>query len=341
MPADLLLDIQNLSVTFDSDRRKLPAVQGVDLQIHTGEVLGLVGESGCGKSVMSLSVMALLDKEFAHISGNIRFEGRELLGLTEKEMNRLRGNRMSMIFQEPMTSLNPVFTVQQQIGEVLALHQNLSQEKCRAACLDMLRKVGMPDAEHVAASYPHRLSGGQRQRVMIAMALCCEPALLVADEPTTALDVTIQAQVLSLLKTLQQELQTAILFISHDLGVIAEVADRIAVMYAGRIVEQGTVQEIFANPQHPYTLGLMASRTFVDEAPGEGDSRKLPCIPGNVPSPDMLPEGCSFWPRCAYCTEQCKTAMPPLAPTGPGHLVRCFRDAGARQTAQEGGAVDA
>jgi len=341
MPADLLLNIQNLFVTFDSDRRKLPAVQGVNLQIHAGEVLGLVGESGCGKSVMSLSVMDLLDKEFAHISGSIKLEGRELLGLPEKEMNRLRGKRMSMIFQEPMTSLNPVFTVQQQIGEVLALHQNLSQDKCRAACLDMLRKVGLPDAEHVAVSYPHRLSGGQRQRVMIAMALCCEPALLVADEPTTALDVTIQAQVLSLLKSLQQELQTAILFISHDLGVIAEVADRIVVMYAGRVVEQGTVQEIFTNPKHPYTLGLMASRTFVDDAPGTGDSRKLPCIPGNVPSPDMLPDGCSFWPRCAYCTEQCKSEMPQLTALGEGHLVRCFRDVSAGETAQGGGETDA
>ena len=318
-----LLSIRDLRVTFDSDKRVLPAVQGVNLDIQPGTVLGLVGESGCGKSVTALAVMDLLDREFAHVSGSVKLEGKELIGLSEKEMNRLRGNRMSMIFQEPMTSLNPVFTVNRQIGEALILHQNLSREQSHAACLAMLEKVGLPDPKRIARSYPHSLSGGQRQRVMIAMALCCRPVLLVADEPTTALDVTIQAQVLLLLKSLQRELNTAILFISHDLGVIAEVADQIAVMYAGRIVESGTVQTIFQNPLHPYTLGLMASRSGVDDPP-DGRSRKLPCIPGNVPSPDRLPGGCSFHPRCEKCMDRCREAMPELYQMEDGHLVRCF-----------------
>ncbi|MDR2658309.1 MAG: ABC transporter ATP-binding protein [Oscillospiraceae bacterium] len=324
MPDSALLEISNLHVTFAVGRRRIPAVQGVSLSLRSGGVLGLVGESGCGKSVTSLAVMALLEKDTASVEGSVRLEERELIGLPYKEMNRLRGSRMSMVFQEPMTCLNPVLTIGQQIEEVLQVHQNLTKRGARDLCVRMLAKVGLPDPERVAKSYPHRLSGGQRQRAMIASALCCKPVLLIADEPTTALDVTVQSQVLALLQELQSELGTAILFISHDLGVIAQMADRVAVMYAGRVVEQGSTAELYANPLHPYTRGLLASRTRLDDL-GSSAGRRLPSIQGNVPSPDQLPEGCSFGPRCQYCDGRCQRGMPELTDEGEGHLVRCIR----------------
>jgi len=326
MPVDKeqLLSVRGLNVIFESGDRKIPAVQGVDLTLRRGRVMGLVGESGCGKSVTSLAIMGLLDKEFSKTTGSIRFEEAELLGLSEKEMQKIRGNRISMVFQEPMTSLNPVYTICHQISEVLILHQHMDKGKARDVCLDLLSKVGLPDSKRIADSYPHSLSGGQRQRVMIAMALCCKPSLLVADEPTTALDVTIQAQVLDLLKTLQQELGTAILFITHDLGVIAEMADDISVMYAGRVVESCAIENVFEHPLHPYTMGLLASRPDAAKKVSGGASWKLNCIPGNVPSPDKLPAGCSFSPRCEKCMEICKQRIPELMEERPGHSVRCW-----------------
>jgi peptide/nickel transport system ATP-binding protein len=319
-----LLCIRGLNVVFDSDRRKIPAVQGLDLTLYRGRVMGLVGESGCGKSVTSLSVLGLLDSDFSRVTGSIRFEGQELVGLSDKQMQKLRGNRISMVFQEPMTSLNPVFTVCYQLSEVLMIHRHMSREKAREASLDLLDKVGLPDPERIADSYPHSLSGGQRQRVALAMALCCNPSLLIADEPTTALDVTIQAQVLDLLQKLQKEMGAAILFITHDLGVIAEVADDISVMYAGRVVESCAIADLFDDPLHPYTQGLLGSRSDAGDAPKEGGDRRLPCIPGNVPSPDQLPQGCSFSPRCAHCMDICRERLPELCEEKPGHQVRCW-----------------
>ncbi len=329
-----LLTVRSLNVVFESGDRKIPAVQDLDLTMYRGRVMGLVGESGCGKSVTSLSIMGLLDKEFSKVSGSIRFEGKELVALSDKDMERIRGNRVSMIFQEPMTSLNPVYTICHQVSEVLILHQKLDKQKAREICLDLLAKVGLPDPIRIADSYPHSLSGGQRQRVMIAMALCCRPSLLMADEPTTALDVTIQAQVLDLLKTLQQEMGTAILFITHDLGVIAEVADDISVMYAGRVVESCSIADVFEQPLHPYTVGLLASRPGTDDNAGRGEGRKLACIPGNVPSPDKLPQGCSFSPRCEKCMEICRERLPELVEERPGHSVRCWLY--AKEGAQNG-----
>ncbi|MDO4357589.1 MAG: ABC transporter ATP-binding protein [Clostridia bacterium] len=323
--SETLLKISDLFVTFDSDGRKIPAIQGVSLQIQKGRVLGLVGESGCGKSVTSLSIMDLLDHEFSHIEGSIQLGDTELVHMPVTEMQKIRGNKISMVFQEPMTSLNPVYTVDQQISEVLMLHQNKSAAEAHGIVVEMLKKVGLADPERIARSYPHSLSGGQRQRVMIAMALCCQPLLLICDEPTTALDVTIQAQVLDLLRDLQRETGTSILFITHDLGVIAEIADDVAVMYAGRIVETTDIETIFDTPLHPYTQGLMASRTDVGE--GEiftGSNRKLPCIPGNVPTPNNLPKGCSFAPRCDRCMGKCMESMPELFDAGNGHMVRCW-----------------
>ena len=323
--SETLLKIKDLFVTFDSDGRKIPAIQGVSLEIQKGRVMGLVGESGCGKSVTSLSIMDLLDHDFSHIDGSIKLGDTELVHMPVSEMQKIRGNKISMVFQEPMTSLNPVYTVEHQIAEVLILHQNKTAAEAHEIVVEMLKKVGLPDPERIARSYPHSLSGGQRQRVMIAMALCCQPLLLICDEPTTALDVTIQAQVLDLLRGLQSEMGTSILVITHDLGVIAEIADDVSVMYAGRIVETSDIQTVFDQPLHPYTQGLMASRTDVSE--GEiftGANRKLPCIPGNVPTPNNLPKGCSFAPRCSKCMGKCMESMPELVDVGNGHQVRCW-----------------
>ena len=323
--SEALLKIKDLFVTFDSNGRKIPAIQGVSMEIGKGRVMGLVGESGCGKSVTSLSIMDLLDHDFSKIEGSIKLGDTELVHMPAAEMQKIRGNKISMVFQEPMTSLNPVYTVEQQISEVLFLHQKKTPAEAHEIVIEMLKKVGLPDVERIARSYPHSLSGGQRQRVMIAMALCCQPLLLICDEPTTALDVTIQAQVLDLLRDLQSELGTSILFITHDLGVIAEIADDVSVMYAGRIVESASIETIFNKPMHPYTQGLMNSRTDIsDDAVVTGADRKLPCIPGNVPSPNNLPTGCSFAPRCAHCTEKCLQGMPDLNELEPGHSVRCW-----------------
>lgn len=318
-----LLQIRDLCVTFLSGRRQIPAVQHLNLDMLPGRVLGLVGESGCGKSVTSLSIMGLNDMEFTRMSGSIKLEGRELLGLKEKQMRAIRGDRMSMVFQEPMTSLNPVYTVEQQLVETLLVHGEKDKNKAKARAREFLHMVGLADVERIAAAYPHRLSGGQRQRVMIAMALICNPALLIADEPTTALDVTIQAQVLDLITDLQKQLGMAILFITHDLGVIRQVADDVAVMYAGRVVEKASTEELFSHPMHPYTLGLMASRT--DASRVSAQDRHLPCIPGNVPFPDQLPPGCAFAPRCNCMEASCDAAMPELVEVVPGHWVRCCK----------------
>ena len=315
-----LLTVTDLRTYFHTDGGVARAVDGVSFALHEGQTLGLVGESGCGKSVTSLSVMRLIpDPPGQVVSGTIAFKGRELLGLTDPEMRDVRGNDIAMIFQEPMTSLNPVFTCGFQIDEAVRLHQGLGWASARERTIEMLQRVGIPDPAQRADAYPHQLSGGMRQRVMIAMALSCNPDLLIADEPTTALDVTIQAQILELLEQLQEELGMAVLMITHDLGVIAEVADRVAVMYAGKIVEAGPVTEIFAHPRHPYTLGLLAS------VPRLGERRKrLSVIPGTVPDAARFPEACRFAPRCARAEPICRNQEPDLLEIDGGGAVACW-----------------
>ena len=320
MAAERLLEVSGLKVRFDSPRGVARAVDGVDLGLRAGETLCVVGESGCGKSVTALSLMGLLPSPPARIEGSIRFQGRELVGLSDAELSDLRGNRLAMIFQEPMTSLNPAFTVGDQLTEVLMRHRGLDRKSARTAVLEMLRKVRIPAPEQRIDEHPHRMSGGMRQRVMIAMALLCQPALLIADEPTTALDVTIQAQVLSLMRTLRQETGTAILLITHDLGVVAEMADRVVVMYAGQVVEQATVQDLFDMPQHPYTVGLLGAIPSID-----GPRARLAAIDGMVPAATAMPEGCRFASRCPFADERCYRDAPPLATVEPGHLSRCWK----------------
>ena len=315
-----LLTVEDLKTHFHTDGGIAKAVDGVSFTLDKGETLGLVGESGCGKSVMSLSVMRLVPEPPGEIvEGEIRFNGRNLLSLDEAAFQGVRGNDVAMIFQEPMTSLNPVFTCGDQIDEAVMLHQRLARDAARAKTVDMLNLVGIPDPEQRANEYPHQLSGGMRQRVMIAMALSCNPELLIADEPTTALDVTIQAQILELLDRLQKELGMAVLMITHDLGVIAEVADRVAVMYAGKIVETGTVDEIFASPQHPYTRGLLESIPTLGE-----EKNRLSVIPGTVPDATRFPAGCRFAPRCSLAEDVCVTDEPPLEPTAGSRHVACW-----------------
>ena len=325
MPSpDRLLEVTNLKTYFDTDEGTVKAVDGVSFHIDKGETLAVVGESGSGKSVTSLSTMRLIPTPPGRIaSGEILFEGRDIVKLSERDMRKIRGNEISMIFQEPMTSLNPVYTVGDQISEAIQLHQGKSRREGMRLAAEMLDLVGIPEPGKRVKNYPHQMSGGMRQRVMIAMALSCGPKLLIADEPTTALDVTIQAQILDLMKKLQREIGMSILFITHDLGVVAEVADRVVVMYAGRAVEEGTVEDIFAKPQMPYTLGLMKSIPRVDRAALHQE--RLEAIPGNVPNPLRLPEGCSFHPRCRFAQDKCKAAVPPLEDTGGGHMVRCVR----------------
>ena len=320
MAAELLLEVSGLKVRFDSPRGIARAVDGVDLALRAGETLCVVGESGCGKSVTALSLMGLLPSPPAHTEGSIRFQGRELVGLPDAELSDLRGNRLAMIFQEPMTSLNPAFTVGDQLAEVLMRHRGLDRKTARTAVLEMLRKVRIPAPEQRIDEHPHRMSGGMRQRVMIAMALLCQPALLIADEPTTALDVTIQAQVLSLMRTLRQETGTAILLITHDLGVVAEMADRVVVMYAGQVVEQATVQDLFDMPQHPYTVGLLGAIPSID-----GPRARLAAIDGMVPAATAMPAGCRFASRCPFADERCHRDAPPLAEVEPGHFSRCWK----------------
>lgn len=317
-----LLDIRNLHIGFRSEQGIVPAVRGVDIRLEKGKVLGLVGESGCGKSVTSLAVMGLLPKPNGQVTdGEVLFDGENILNYNENQLLSIRGNEISMIFQEPMTALNPVFRIGEQIGEVLELHQQmpLKSPSNRKRCIELLEMVGIPRADKLVDEYPHQLSGGMRQRVMIAMALSCSPRLLIADEPTTALDVTIQAQVLEIMQKLKKELDTAVLFITHDLGVISEMADQVAVMYAGKIVEQADVRTLFKRPQHPYTIGLMRSRPAQMK---KGET--LYCIPGMVPSGNEMPPGCAFAPRCAYATDRCTTPGEiPLKEVGEAHLVRC------------------
>ncbi len=322
-----LLDITNLRTVFHSRRGDVPAVDGIDLSVGAAEIVGLVGESGSGKSVTSLSVMRLVVKPGRIASGSIMFGGRDLATVSGAEMRAVRGKDISMIFQEPMTSLNPVYQVGPQVSEALLVHGNAStRAEARARVVAMFRLVGIPEPESRYNVYPHQLSGGLRQRVMIAMALVCKPRLIIADEPTTALDVTIEAQILKLMKDLRKEVDTAILLISHNLGVIAEVCDRVYVMYAGRIMEQADVYELFDNPLHPYTVGLLKSmpRRDVDNA-GE----RLYSIPGNVPNVMELPRGCRFAPRCGECFEPCLEKEPALLRAGPAHEVRCWKYAQA------------
>jgi peptide/nickel transport system ATP-binding protein/oligopeptide transport system ATP-binding protein len=315
-----LLDVRGLRTHVATEEGKVAAVDDVSFSVASGEVVGLVGESGSGKSVTALSIMGLLPQPPGRIaSGEILFEGEDLARLSEARLQRLRGRSISMIFQEPMTSLNPVFTVGDQIVETVMAHERLSPRQARARAIEMLAKVGIPSPERRVDDYPHQLSGGQRQRAMIAIALACNPKLLLADEPTTALDVTIQAQILDLLRSLQEEFRMAVLMITHNMGVVAECADRVLVMYAGKIVEEGTVDAVFERPRHPYTEGLLASIPSLDD-----DRARLQTIAGTLPSLAALPPGCRFAPRCPYVEPACHAAPPPLFPAGPGQRAACI-----------------
>jgi len=314
-----LLEVRDLKTWFTSDYGEFRAVDGVSFILEAGRTLGIVGESGCGKSVTALSVMGLVPQPPGRIAGGeILFDGVDLLRLSSDAMRELRGDRIAMIFQEPMTSLNPVFTIGEQIAEGILRHRAMSREAAKARALEMLRRVRIPSPERRYDDYPHRLSGGMRQRVMIAMALACGPKLLIADEPTTALDVTIQAQILDLMRTLRDETGTAIVLITHDLGVIAELADDVAVMYAGRIVEHASVAALFAQPQHPYTIGLLGS---IPKLHLEQD--RLAAIEGQVPNPLNPVTGCAFHPRCPFADDSCRQAVPVLADVGAGHRAAC------------------
>ena len=315
-----LLHVDGLSTWFDTEEGLVKAVNGVDFSILEGETLGVVGESGCGKSVTAMSILQLLPRPPAqYAEGRIVFQGRDLLELSEPELRKVRGNDIAMIFQEPMTSLNPVYTVGNQIMEALELHKGLSPADARTEAIAMLAKVGIPAPEKRVDEYPHQLSGGMKQRVMIAMALSCEPALLIADEPTTALDVTIQAQILELLEEMQRDQGMSILLITHDLGVVAETSDHVAVMYASKLVEYADTRTLFGKPLHPYTFGLFQS---LPEMHAEGDER-LQEIPGTVPNPLNFPSGCKFRDRCFKATERCATEEPTLVEVEPGHRLAC------------------
>lgn len=318
-----LLEIRNLRTIFRSADGIAAAVDGVDLHLKQGDTLGLVGESGCGKTVMALSILRLVPSPPGEIvGGSILFDGVDLLSLTESEMRQVRGNDISMIFQEPMTALNPVFRVEDQIGEVFRVHRNMGRAEASEAAVEMLRKVGIPSPEKRARDYPHQMSGGMRQRVMIAMALACDPKLMLADEPSTALDVTIQAQILELMNDIKSRLGTGIILITHDLGVVAEMADRVAVMYTGMIVEEAPVKSLFGSPQHPYTIGLLKSIPRMRGVRG-GPKGRLFVIPGLVPDLRHLPSGCTFQDRCPERQSICREP-PALERKSSGHLVRCW-----------------
>ncbi len=320
----LLLSVNNLRTEFRTREGSFYAVDGVSFHVDQGEVLGLVGESGCGKSVTALSIMRILPEPPGRVAGGeVIFEGVNLLTLPEKLMRSIRGGRIGMVFQEPMTSLNPVFTVGDQVAEALIVHKGLKKDQALKRVAELFDSVGLPEPEKLLSAYPHQLSGGMRQRVMIAMAISCGPGLVIADEPTTALDVTIQAQILALLDDIRKKTGTAIILITHDLGIIAQMADRVAVMYAGRIVEEARTDDIFHDPMHPYTEGLLASIP----KPGE-KLRRLKAIPGMVPKPGELPRGCKFLPRCQYAKPEYSEAEPELVEVKPGHRVRCFRAQG-------------
>ena len=318
-----LLQVRDLKTYFFTDAGVVKAVDGVSYDLKEGETLGLVGESGCGKSVSALSILRLIANPPGKIvGGEIFFEGKDLLKISEEEIRSIRGNHIAMIFQEPMTSLNPVLTVGLQIGEALELHRNMNKKETREEILRLLRMVGIPDPERRIGDYPHQFSGGMRQRVMIAMALSCNPKLLIADEPTTAVDVTIQAQLLEVVKELTSRLGTAVMLITHNLGVVARHVNRMAVMYAGRIVEQGPAAEVYAHPRHPYTIGLLASVPRLDKPRKE----RLVPIDGQPPNLILLPPGCPFMPRCLYRMEICSKERPELRPVGDGHFTACWAD---------------
>jgi len=313
-----ILEVKNLKTKFKTDMGTVAVVDGVDFSIKPGETLGVVGESGCGKSVTSLSVMRLLPSNASN-EGSITFQGRELISLPEKQMQQVRGNDIAMIFQEPMTSLNPLHTVGKQIEEAVILHMNISKQEAKERAVKMLKAVGMPRAEEIYGEHPHQLSGGMRQRVMIAMAMACDPKLIIADEPTTALDVTIQAQILDLMRDLKEKTGTSIMLITHDLGVVAEMCDRVIVMYAGQVVEETDVETLFENPKHPYTIGL------IDSIPSyEVETEYLNTIPGSVPLPYEMPKGCRFAPRCSFAKEICHQQAPKLKEIESQHKCRCW-----------------
>lgn len=318
------LEIESLTVSFGTDRGEVVPVDGISLAVAPGEILCIVGESGSGKSVASLAVLRLLGKQGRIREGSVRLGGDELTSLSETEMRRIRGRDIAMIFQEPMTSLNPVFTVGSQLTEGIRLHSKLRGKAAKAHAVEMLRLAGIARPEAIFGAYPHSLSGGMRQRVMIAMAIACEPKFLIADEPTTALDVSVQAQILELMKRMRERSGTGILLITHDLGVVAEMADKVAVMYAGQIVEEANVFSLFEKPLHPYTQGLMQSMPVH----GEVGEERLRAIPGSVPALNRLPEGCRFHPRCPIAGERCKREPPPLAHAGEEHRVRCWAVSG-------------
>jgi oligopeptide/dipeptide ABC transporter ATP-binding protein len=323
---EALLEVDDLHTQFFTPLGVIRAVDGVSYHLQPRETLGVVGESGCGKSVTALSILRLVASPPGRITGGaIRFEGRNLLDLSEHEMEAIRGNDISMIFQEPMTSLNPLYTAGHQIAEAIALHQGMSRKDAMEGAIEMLRRVSIPEPERRAQAYPHQLSGGMRQRVMIAMALSCNPKVLIADEPTTALDVTIQAQILELMRELRERLGTAMILITHDLGVVAENADRVVVMYAGRKVEEATVDELFDHPGHPYTIGLLGSIPQLDSSALAKTKRsRLTEIKGMVPSLANLPLGCTFAARCDFATDRCRTSYPPLEMHRPEHWVACW-----------------
>ena len=321
MTAGPLIEIEGLRVVFHGDDgRTTRAVDSVDLSVANGATLGLVGESGCGKSVTSLAIMGLLSKHSAEVSGSIRFDGFDLLDLTDAAMRDLRGDRLAMIFQEPMTSLNPAYTIGEQIIETLVRHRGLARGQARARAIELLQDVRIPSPEQRVDEYPLKLSGGMRQRAMVAMALACDPQLLIADEPTTALDVTIQAQVLDLLRSLKANTNAAIVLISHDLGVVAEICDEVAVMYAGEIVERGPVDALFESPQHPYTIGLLASIPRLDRR-----VETLASIEGSLPDMSAVPQACRFAPRCPFRSEICVSSPPPIVDIGTRHWSRCLK----------------
>ncbi|MCM3764857.1 ABC transporter ATP-binding protein [Neobacillus niacini] len=321
MDKQSILQINDLKVSFQSGKRLLPAVDGISFQLKEGEILGIVGESGSGKSVTSLAAMGLIPSPPGKIEkGEIIFEGKNLTHISEKEWRKIRGNQVSMIFQEPMTSLNPLFTIGNQLSEAIRLHTDLSKREAKVRSIELLKLVGIPRAEGILTEHPHQLSGGMRQRVMIAMAMACNPRVLIADEPTTALDVTIQAQILALMKDLNKKTNTSIILITHDLGVVAEICERVIVMYAGQIVEQGDVRKILKDPQHPYTKGLLKSVPDL-----RGKKERLYSIPGTVPAPGTVQQGCRFAARCADRFEKCHAAAPDLYHSEKdGHEVRCF-----------------
>ena len=327
MTEDIVLQVKDLQTYFYTEEGVMPAVDGLDFSLRQGETLAIVGESGCGKSVTSMSVLRLVPTPPGKIlGGEILYKGEDLLKKSEKQMRSIRGNEISMIFQEPLTSLNPVFTIGRQITDILRLHQGMNKKQAREKAMEMLRKVRIPAPEKVIDDYPHQLSGGMRQRVMIAMALACNPGILIADEPTTALDVTIQAQIMHLLRDLKKESNTSIILITHDLGVVAEIAENVMVMYAGQAVEYAPVKPIFKEPLHPYTQGLLKSLPVLGE---EKDS--LYSIKGNIPSPKDYPKGCRFAPRCDQACEKCMLEPPPLVTLADGRKVRCWKYAGGEQ----------